>query len=103
MSLESKQILKKGGSMMGMLDQHSGTIPYVLQIVLFGIVWAEFADLSDTDLYEQILKDLLALYQNPAERNSMAQLLTAPKLTDFLLQLKQKQEIIELCRKKQTS
>ncbi len=103
MSLESKQILKKGASMMGMLDQHTGTIPYVLQIILFGIVWAEFADLSDTLLYQQILKDLLALYQNPAERNSMAQLLTAPKLADFLLQLKQKQEIIELCRKKQTS
>ncbi len=103
MSLESKQILHKGRSMMGMLDQHTGTIPYLLQIILFGIVWAEFADLSDTILYQQILKELFVLYQNPAERNNMAQLLTLPKLSDFLLQLKQKQEIIELCRKKQTS
>ncbi|HRN71105.1 MAG TPA: hypothetical protein PLS49_08055, partial [Candidatus Woesebacteria bacterium] len=103
MSLESKQTLQKGRSMMGMLDQHTGIIPYVIQIILFGIVWLELADLSNTSLYQQILQALLALYQNPAKKNAMTQLLTAPKLQDFLLQLKQKQEIIEICRSKQIS
>lgn len=103
MSLESKQILQKGRSMMGMLDQHTGTIPYVIQIILFGIVWTELADLSDTPHYQAILAQLLALYQNPAERTRMFELLKLKTLSDFLLQLKQKQEIIEICRKKQTS
>ncbi len=103
MSAESKQILQKGRSMMGMLDQHSGTIPYTLQLILFGIVWLEIADLSDPIHYRQILTELMSLYQNPAERNQMTEILKAGSLQDFLLQLKQKPEIIEVCRKKQTS
>jgi F-type H+-transporting ATPase subunit alpha len=101
LSFESKEILAKGKSLMGMLNQESGIIPYDIQIVLFGIVWLKLADLSDDTIKAPLLQGLLALYLNPAERVQIQQLTSQKELSQFLLLLKQKTDIIELCKKKQ--
>ncbi len=104
LSLESKEVLKKGRSLMGMLDQDSGSIPHDIQIVLYGIVAGNIADLSIRENYKKILQGLISLYQNPAEKMSIKKMIVSVKtIDDFLLQLKQKTEIIDLCRKNQIS
>src|SRR3989344_1055294 len=103
MSLESKELLQKGRSMMGMLDQATGTIPYAIQIVLFGVVWLDAADLSSEIIYQGVLNDLMSLFKNPAERKEMILITSSKNLDEFLLRLKQKQDIIDICNKNQIS
>ncbi len=88
---------------MSMLDQVSGTTPYILQIILFGIIWLDAADLSNEKVYRGILAELLSLYQNPAERKEMNLITGSKNLDEFLLRLKQKQDIIDICNKNQLS
>ena len=103
LSIESKKVLQKGRSLMGMLDQDSGSIPHDLQIVLYAIVASELADLSNIQNYKKILQGLLIMYQNPAEKLNIKKSIESVKtITEFLLQLKQMTEIIDLCKKNQT-
>lgn len=104
LSVESKEVLQKGRSLMGMLDQDSGSIPHDIQIVLYGIVAAGLADLANILNYKKILQGLIVMYQNPAEKVNIKKMIDSVKtIPEFLLQLKQKGEIIDLCKKNQTS
>ena len=103
LSLESKQILHKGKSLMVMLDQSTGTIPYTIQIIIFGLIWLDAADLSKEKVYNGILNDLIGLNNNPAERKEIASIINSKTLDEFLLRLKQKQDIIDICNKNQIS
>ena len=103
LSLESKEILHKGKALMVMLDQAAGTVPYIIQIVLFGIVWLDAADLSSEIIYQGVLNDLMSLFKNPAERKEMILITSSKNLDEFLLRLKQKQDIIDICNKNQIS
>ncbi len=104
LSAESKEVLQKGRSLMGMLDQDSGSIPHDIQIVLYGIVAGGLADLSNIPNYKKILQGLVVMYQNPAEKANIKKMIDSVKtIAEFLLQLKQKGEIIDLCKRSQTS
>jgi F0F1-type ATP synthase alpha subunit len=99
LSFESKEILAQGRSLMGMLHQNTGIIPYDIQIILFGIIWLKLADLSKEQVYQPILQGLLEIYSNPAERTGIKQITSSKDIPTFLSLLKQRTDIIELCKK----
>jgi hypothetical protein len=67
--------------------------------VAFGIIWLKLADLSKEQVYQPILQGLLEIYSNPAVRTGIKQITSSKDIPTFLSLLKQRTDIIELCKK----
>lgn len=103
LSADSKRALDKGKALSMIIQQEKGILPREVQVVLFGIVWLEEADLSTEELYVDLLKKILALYDTPEGKGAIHALTESPNVEKFLVQLKSTPSIMNLCKAKTAS
>ncbi|MBP7966898.1 F0F1 ATP synthase subunit alpha [Candidatus Woesebacteria bacterium] len=95
----SKSILKKGESLMNLLNQDMLIdLPYELQLVLFGLVWINELDLSSNKSYNMMIPELMKIYTDENRLGEVRLLLDSPTMKDFLDGLKKNQQLINICK-----
>ena len=95
----SKGILKRGESLMKLLDQDMLIdMPYELQVILFGLVWINVLDLSGILDYTTLLPQFMKIYADKQQMNEIKTLLNAPTLREFLDALKGNQKLLSICK-----
>ena len=95
----SKNILKRGASLMNMLDQDLLIdVPFEVQILIFGYVWTNKLDLSVNKNYAKLLPSLLTIYENKQLLDQLHVLIDSPDLKTFVSGLSQNQQLMDLCK-----
>ncbi len=95
----SKGILKRGESLMKLLDQDMLIeMPYEIQILLFGLVWINVLDLSENIDYTTLIPQFMKIYSDEKQLAEVKVLLDLHTLQEFLDALKQNTQLIDLCK-----
>lgn len=99
LSDSSKEVLKKGESLMNLLNQDMLIdLPYELQLILFGLVWINELDISGNKSYVSLLPELMKIYTDEKLLADIRTILSSPTMTEFLDGLKNNQQLLSLCK-----
>lgn len=100
----SKTILKRGESIMNLLDQDMLIdMPYPIQILLFGLVWSNQLDLSASKSYTTFLPQLMNLAKDEKAMGELRILMDSADLKTFIDGLKLNQQLLNVCKTETSS